>query len=183
MSLTLETARLYLRRFQDSDLESFCAYRNDPEVARYQGWDVPYSREKALAFVEGMKTADPRANDKWFQAALEEIATGEMVGDVGYFLKEADSQAIIGFTIARSCWRKGYATEAVGRLLAYFFRDLGLHRVIAVTDVDNIPSFRLLERLGFRREAHFVENVMFKGAWGSEYYYGMLKREWEISFA
>lgn len=183
MNFHLETERLRIRRFQDSDLESFLAYRNDQEVARYQGWDVPYPREEALLFVEGMQTADPQVKGEWFQAALEEIETGAMVGDVAYFLKKEDPQAYIGFTIARSRWRKGYGKEAVQRLLAYLFRDLDMHRIIAITDVENIPSFRMLERLGFRREGHFIENVMFKGVWGSEYYYGMLKREWEKSFA
>jgi ribosomal-protein-alanine N-acetyltransferase len=69
--------------------------------------------------------------------------------------------------------------EAVERLLAYLFDELDLHRVIAITDVENIPSCNMLDRLGFRREGHFVENLMFKGNWGSEYYYGMLKREWK----
>jgi aminoglycoside 6'-N-acetyltransferase len=73
MSFILKTDRLRLRHFQDSDLESFLAYRNDPEVARYQGWDVPYPREKALEFVEEMKAKDPLVQGEWFQAAIEEI--------------------------------------------------------------------------------------------------------------
>jgi len=179
MKFKLETDRLCLRHFQDSDLESFLAYRNDPEVARYQGWDVPYPREKALGFVAEMKAKDPAVQGEWFQAAIEEIATGEMVGDAAYYLKKDDSQAYIGYSIARAHWRKGYAMEAIRRLLAYLFEELDLHRVIAITDVENIPSFSLLDRLGFRREGHFVENLMFKGYWASEYHYAMLKREWE----
>jgi hypothetical protein len=92
MAFTLETKRLHIRQFQDSD------------VARYQGWDVPYPHEKA--------------------------------------------------------------------------RELDLHRVIAITDVENFASFRMLDRLGFRREGHFVENLIFKGQWSSEYYYAMFEREW-----
>ena len=179
MKFNLETNRLRIRHFQDSDLESFLAYRNDPEVARYQGWDVPYPREKALEFVQEMKAKDPGVQGEWFQAAIEENATGEIVGDLAYFLKKDDPQAYIGFTIARLHWRKGYGIEAIRRLLAYLFDELDLHRVIAITDVDNIASFSLLERLGFRREGHFVENLMFKGRWGSEDYYAVLKREWE----
>ena len=51
MTFFLETERLFLRQFKDSDLEFFLEYRNDPEVAKYQGWDVPYAREKAIKFV------------------------------------------------------------------------------------------------------------------------------------
>jgi RimJ/RimL family protein N-acetyltransferase len=179
MKFILETDRLRIRKFKDSDLESLFAYRNDPEVARYQGWDAPYPCEMAREFVEEMKAKDSAVREEWFQAAIEEIVTGEMVGDVAYFVKKNEPQAYIGYSIARPYWRKGYGMEAVRRLLAYLFDALDLHRVIAITDVENIPSFHMLERLGFRREGHFVENLMFKGHWGSEYYYGMLKREWE----
>ena len=179
MKFNLETERLRLRHFKDSDLESFLAYRNDPEVARYQGWDVPYPREKALEFVEEMKIKDPGVQGEWFQAAIEEISTGEMIGDAAYHLKKDEPQAYIGYSIARSHWRMGYGKEAIERLLAYLFDELDLHRVIAITDVENFASFSMLDRLGFRREGHFVENLRFKGNWGSEYYYGMLKREWE----
>jgi RimJ/RimL family protein N-acetyltransferase len=63
-------------------------------------------------------------------------------------------------------------------LLDYLFNELNLHRVIAECDVENIASYRLLERLGFRREAHLIENIWFKGAWGSEFHYAILEREW-----
>ena len=90
MAFILEAKRLRIRQFQDSDLESFLAYRNDPDVARYQGWDVPFSREKALEFVAEMKGKDPNVQGEWFQAAIEESSTGEMVGDTAYFLKKDD---------------------------------------------------------------------------------------------
>ena len=179
MTFLLETDRLRIRQFQDSDLESFWNYRNDPEVARYQGWDVPYPREKALEFVTEMKAKETTVQDEWFQAAIEEINSGVVVGDVAFYLKKDDPQAYVGYTIARSYWRKGYGMEATRRLLAYLFGERDLHRIIAITDVENIASFNILERLGFRREGHFVENLMFKGHWGSEYHYAMLKREWD----
>jgi len=179
MTFLLETDRLQIRQFQDSDLESFLDYRNDPDVAKYQGWDVPYPREKALEFVVEMSAKEPPVDGEWFQAAIEEVDTGHMVGDVAFFLKKDDPQAYIGCTIARSHWRKGYGIEAVRRLLDYLFGELDLHRVIAITDVENVASFSVLDRMGFRREGHFVENLMFKGQWASEYHYAMLKREWE----
>lgn len=179
MAFILETKRLRIRQFQDSDLEPFLAYRNDPDVARYQGWDVPFPREKALEFVAEMKAKNSNIRGEWFQAAIGERSSGEMVGDTAYFLKGDDPQAYIGCTIARPHWRKGFGIEATRRLLDYLFGELGLHRVIAITDVENVPSFSVLDRLGFRREGHFVENLMFKGQWASEYHYAMLKREWE----
>lgn len=179
MTFLLETERLRIRQFQDSDLESFFNYRNDPDVAKYQGWDEPYPREKAVEFLTEMITKEPPVQDEWFQAAIEELSTINLVGDVAFFLKKDDPQAYIGYTIARPHWRKGYGMEATRRLLDYLFGKLDLHRVIAITDVENVASYSVLERIGFRREGHFVENLMFKGQWASEYHYAMLKREWE----
>lgn len=179
MAFLLKTDRLHIRQFQDSDLESFFNYRNDPKVARYQGWDVPYPHEKALEFVAEMKSKEPTTYGEWFQTAIEEIGSGVMVGDCAFYLKKDDPQAYIGCTIARPHWRMGYGTEAIRCLLDHLFGELDMHRVIAITDVENMASFLTLERLGFRREGHFIENLMFKGQWASEYHYAMLKREWK----
>jgi RimJ/RimL family protein N-acetyltransferase len=179
MRLLLETERLFLRQFKESDLESFWVYRNDPEVARYQGWDIPYPREKAITFVEAMQVAIPMQS-KWLQIAIELKSTHEMIGDVAFFIMRNDArQALIGYSLARPCWGNGYAFEALSRLLAFLFEELNLHRVVAECDVENRPSWRLLEKRGFRREAHLVENTFFKGAYVSEYHYAILGQEWK----
>jgi aminoglycoside 6'-N-acetyltransferase len=181
--LPWETDRLLLRSFQDSDLEVFLAYRNDPEVARYQSWNVPYSREKAIHFLREVQTVDPSSGE-WLQVAIELKSTHEMIGDVAFSIKTDDSrQAVIGYSLAHSHWGNGYAFEAVSRVLAFLFAELQLHRVVAECDVKNIASWTLLEKLGFRREAHLVENVFFKGAYGSEYHYAILAREWTENVA
>lgn len=180
MTFFLETERLFLRQFNDSDLEAFLAYRNDPEVAIYQGWDIPYPREKAVKFIDHMKSAVP-IQSQWLQVALELKSAQQMIGDVAFFIKNNDErQAMIGYSLARPFWGQGYAFEAVTCLLAYLFDELELHRVSAECDVENVSSWRLLERLGFRREAHLVESIFFKGAYGSEYQYAMLGREWKV---
>jgi RimJ/RimL family protein N-acetyltransferase len=81
-------------------------------------------------------------------------------------------------SLSREHQGKGYASEAVSCLLDYTFGDLGLHRVVAITDQENEPSFTLLERLGMRREDCFVQNAWFKGRWTSEYLYAVLEDEW-----
>jgi RimJ/RimL family protein N-acetyltransferase len=63
-------------------------------------------------------------------------------------------------------------------VLDYAFTKLGLHRIVAITDCDNERSVALLGRLGMRREGHFIENIWFKGKWGSEYLYAVLREEW-----
>jgi len=178
MKFLLETERLILRQFKESDLEYFLAYRNDPEVAKYQGWETPYPREKAIEFVDHMRTAEP-LQSQWLQVAIELRSTQEMIGDVAFFIKREDErQVYIGYSLARRFWRRGYSFEAVSRLLVYLFAELHFHRVIAECDVDNISSWKLLEKLSFRREAHFVENIFYKGAYSSEYVYALLRSEW-----
>jgi RimJ/RimL family protein N-acetyltransferase len=180
MKFLLETERLLLRQFNDSDLDAFLAYRNDPEVARYQGWDIPYPREKAIEFIERMQTASP-IQSKWLQFAIELKSTQGIIGDVAFFIMRNDErQALIGYSLARPCWGNGYAQEAVSRLLTFLFDELNLHRIVAECDVENHSSWKLLEKLGFRREAHLVENIFFKRAYGSEYHYAILSREWNM---
>jgi RimJ/RimL family protein N-acetyltransferase len=74
-----------------------------------------------------------------------------------------------GFSLAPAQQGKGYGTEALRALLGYVFGTLGLHHVTAVTDARNPPAAALLERVGMRREAHFHENVFFKGAWEASF--------------
>ena len=174
----IESSRLTLRRFADADLDAFLAYLNDPLVARYQTWES-YTEQQARGVIEEQKSLEPGRPGKWFTFAAELRETKSLVGHVALSVKEADHrQAEIGFTFARQYQGRGLAREAAGRVLDYAFGELGMHRVVAVTDCENERSVALLTRLGMRREGHFIENVWFKGAWGSEYLYALLRREW-----
>ena len=182
-NMYLHTTRLILRNFIDSDLESFLAYRNDPAVAKYQGWGIPYPREKGEAFISSMKERIALKQNDWIQYAVALKDTDELIGDLGCYIKKDDvRQARIGFTLAAKYWRKGYISEVIPYLLEYLFEDMDIHRVAADCDVENIASFRTLEKLGFRREAHFVESFLVNGVYTSEYHYGLLQREWREKF-
>jgi Acetyltransferase (GNAT) domain len=87
-------------------------------------------------------------------------------------------QAEVGFTFPRIYQGKGLAGEAATAVLDYAFKSMELRRVIAITDGESERSIALLERLGMRREGHFVENIWFKGRWGSEYLYAVLREKW-----
>ena len=177
--IVLISPRLRLRPFQEADLEIFAAYRSDPDVARYQSWDTPYTIKQALAFYKEMQRQQPEAPGYWNQLAVERLDTPGIIGDCYFHVLANDPrQAEIGFSFAPQHQGQGYATEAVRRLLGYLFGELNLHRVTATCDVENLLSARLLERVGMRREGHFIENIFFKGAWGSEYLYALLQREW-----
>jgi RimJ/RimL family protein N-acetyltransferase len=174
----LYSPRLVLRRLRQSDLAAFCRYRSDPEVARYQDWTA-FPEEDGVRFFAEQAQRHPDGEGTWFQMAIEQGESGAIVGDCGLKAIEGEpGQVEIGFTLARDHWGKGYATEAINRLLDYVFGELDKHRVIAVTDARNASAARLLERVGMRREGHFLRNIWFKGSWGDEYLYALLEHEW-----
>jgi RimJ/RimL family protein N-acetyltransferase len=175
---TLETTRLRLRHFTDTDLLAFMAYCNDPVVARYQSWE-DISEKDARAFILEQKEIQPGVPGQGFQIAIELKETGVLIGDCYFIINELDDrQAEIGFTLSRAYQGRGFATEAVLSFLNHAFLTFDLHRVIAITDCENAAATALLERLGMRREGHFLQNIWFKGKWGDEYLYAILKEEW-----
>lgn len=178
---SLRTDRLILRRFSTDDIESFAAYRSDPDVARYQSWDPPFTRAQAQDFIEALADTDPDTRGKWFQFAVVEASSGVHIGDLAAFVDGADPRlARIGFTLARAAHGNGYATEAATGLLDYLFVARHKHRVAADCDIRNAPSIAVLERLGMRREAHHRESAWWKGEWTDELVYATLAEEWTI---
>ncbi|NUT53769.1 MAG: GNAT family N-acetyltransferase [Saccharothrix sp.] len=173
--MRLTTERLVLRPFAEADAPVFAAYRSDPEVARYQGWEAPFPLAQAERFVREVGPADPTAPG-WYQMAVE--AGGVLVGDVGVNLHENRMQAEIGFTLATAHQGRGYATEAVRRVVAHLFEERGLHRVSAGCDARNERSARLLTRVGFRQEGHLVLSTWMKGEWTDDLLFGLLAGEW-----
>jgi RimJ/RimL family protein N-acetyltransferase len=172
----MKSDRLLLRRFAAADLLPFVAYLNDPVVARYQSWES-YTDEQAARLIEGQANVEPSELGKWFTFAAELKNEALLIGHVA--LKMLDQQqAEIGFTFARAHQGKGLAFEATCLVLDYLFTELDLHRVIAIADCENERSVALLKRLGMRQEGHFIQNIWFKGKWGDEYLYAILKDEW-----
>ncbi|MCC2547759.1 GNAT family N-acetyltransferase [Hymenobacter sp. BT175] len=171
--------RVRLRTFRPADQSRFLAYRADPEVARYQSWE-PYSAEQATAFVlEQSQAPIPAPPGTWVQIGIALLATDELIGDCALCLSADNPRlAEVGFTVAAPWQGHGYGREAVRALLNFCFGELGLHRVMAITDCLNTGSVRLLESVGMRREGHFRQHVWFKGRWSDEYLYALLGEEW-----
>jgi RimJ/RimL family protein N-acetyltransferase len=174
----IETPRLKLRSFQEADVAAFAAYRNDPEVARYQSWES-ISLGRAQAFVLEQRDRAPGLPGEWFHFAVALRDTGQLIGDVGLNVLVQDvRQAQLGLTLDRAYQGQGLGVEAATAALDYAFINLDLHRVVAVVDVQNSRAVALLERVGLRREGHFIKNAWFKGRWADEYLYALLQAEW-----
>ena len=169
------TPRLVIRSMGAEHARTLAAYRSEPEVARYQSWDAPFTLAQARAFVAGMAGLDPVSPGRWVQLAIE--ADGTHVGDVAVRVDEDGRQARVGITLAGDAQGHGWGTEALGAVLDRLFA-AGLHRVVADCDVRNEASWRLLERVGMRREAHRRRASFWKGEWVDEYEYAVLAEEW-----
>ena len=177
LTLPLDAPRLVLRRFTMADADAFAAYRADPLVARYQGWERS-SLADAAAFIRRQRRQVPGLPGRWTQVALALRESDALIGDCGVFIDADTPQATVGITLARASQGRGYATEALTTIFDHLFLDSGLHRIAAEVDPRNRPSWRLLERLGMRREGHRRQSTWFKGAWADEYLYALLQDEW-----
>jgi RimJ/RimL family protein N-acetyltransferase len=174
----LKTKNFIIRTFEIKDLEIFTQYRSIEEVAKYQSW-TNYTYQDALRFFESMDYSTLGTEGNWYQLAISNQETDKLIGDIAvHFVDE--QQVEIGFTVSPEYQGKHVATEALTAFLGYVFGTLSKHRVTAITDVKNTSSYKLLEKLGFRREGHFIQNVFFKGAWGDEYQYALLSSEFKM---
>lgn len=168
----IQTERLLLRRFVPEDAEALHAFLSDPEVVRYE----PYPPQ---SMAECEAEAARRAGNPAFWAICR-LEDGQMIGNI-YLAQRGFEGWELGYVLARSTWGKGYATEACTAMLDHVFAQ-GAHRVYAQCNPDNIASWRLMERLGMRREAHMKQNVYFVAnpdpQWLDTYVYAILSEEW-----
>jgi RimJ/RimL family protein N-acetyltransferase len=178
ISLLIETDRLRIRNLVISDLVRFHSYRSNPEVTKYQGFDV-FTLDQATAFIRENAERKFGIAGQWVQYGIEDKATGNLIGDCAIKLNENDTRlGEIGVTISPEEQKRGYAKEVLTAILNFLFNLKDFHRVTETVDAENAASIQLLRSLGFRQEGHFIENIYFKGKWGSEYQFAMLKREW-----
>lgn len=148
-----ETERLRLRRLSPRDLPHFQAYRSDPEVGRFQGWQA-LSDDAAAAFLQAMAAAPWCPSGDWFQLGVAERESDTLVGDIGLCLRhEYGPMLEIGFTLAARAQRCGLAAEATQAVLGLVFAHTDAARVVAISDGRNAAALRLLARLGFSRVA------------------------------
>jgi RimJ/RimL family protein N-acetyltransferase len=162
--VTLETERLRLRMFREEDLETYAGYCADAEVMQYLGEGTPLTRAEAwrqMAMIVGHWQL--RGYGLW---AVEERATGTLIGRIGFFNPEGWPGFEIGWMLGKEHWGKGYATEGARRALQYAFTDLKRERVISVIRPGNAASIRVAQRLGEQLEGRtelFGHDVLIYG--------------------
>jgi RimJ/RimL family protein N-acetyltransferase len=175
--MPIETDRLTIRLAEPHDAEAIYSYRCDPIENQYQGW-FPASAEEVRDYISHMPATFDRAGI-CFQFAIITIDENRLIGDMGIIFTNQDNmQAEIGCMLHKDYQGKGYATEALKAMVKYLFSTLNKHRIIASVDPRNRNSIRLIERLRFRKEAHFRESYYLRGEWVDDMVYSLLSREW-----
>ena len=148
---TINTERLVLRNFSEQDGNDFYEYFSNPKVLAFEPFK-PFSKEEAFA------EAKRRVTDERFVAVC--LHSGKLIGNL-YIAKEDFDTWEVGYVFNEAYWGEGYASESLKAMLYETFTNLGARRVVALCDPKNEPSWKLLERMGMRREGHFLQNVYF----------------------
>ncbi len=175
----LEGPHARLRPLTPPDYARIFAWYNDPEIV------APFDRfsvDTFEGFVSSVTSAgeDPASLAPRF--AIERRAEGDVVGVVGYYrahpvLEYTDVWYVLGEPAARG---KGLGRESVELLVSHLFATTSVRRVGATCDTANVPSYRLLEGLGFRREGTLQSALFHHGAWHDVYVYGITAPEWAL---
>ncbi|GKX66571.1 GNAT family N-acetyltransferase [Inconstantimicrobium mannanitabidum] len=167
--------RLIIRRFKKEDWQDLFEYLSDEEVVKFEPYDI-YSEQQAK------EEAVNRSNNECFYAVcLKE--SGKVIGNL-YFGKGDFDTWELGYVFNRKYQGNGYASESSKALIDHAFENLGVRRIIALCSDKNERSWKLMERLGMRREGLFLQNVTFKTdddgqpIWFNSYEYAILKSEW-----
>jgi RimJ/RimL family protein N-acetyltransferase len=171
------TRRLLLRPWRADELDTYHRLCGDPEVVRYL-YDEPVDRDGARTRLAALRSALTEPG-QWANLAAEERSSATVVGDVGIgWVSDVHHVADIGYKLLPDRRGRGYVTEAAAALVDLAFTGFGAHRVCGRIDARNTASADVLERLGVRRQAHFLKNEWVKGEWTDEVVYAVLAHEW-----
>lgn len=177
MSLPIVTERLILRRYGHDDIPDVLGLASHPSFAWLISENIPATEEDIRKYIDLQISYQPFEKDKVFELAAERKEDGKVIGLMG-MIRRDHRQGEIGWGLGVEYRGQGYATEAARALMDYGFHSLGLYRIHADTNSDNLASWRIMERIGMRREALLRGSVYEEGKWLDRYIYGMLADEW-----
>lgn len=172
----MHTDRLLLRPLCADDVDVLLAYRNDPQVAEHQDWDLPVTRSRVEANVERSSGWTDLEAGRPTTIGIER--DGELLGDLYVGLHEQGGVAEIGFTLRADAQGHGYAHEAASALVADLVDRLGCHRIFAQLSPENTRSARLLERLRMHVESLAPKSYWCRGAWDDNLVFAMSDDQW-----
>jgi len=180
----LKTDRLILRRIVSTDEPVWRDILANPDVRRYLFEFQPNTPEEHAAEVaEIMTWSDRQINDKTgIRWAITRPSDDTMIGSCGFHAYNAENEHVeIGYELHPDYWRQGIMREAVTAVVSFCFEELGVHRAEADVTVGNVASRGLLESLGFTHEGTWRERVASSNGYDSLWFFGLLKREWQVN--
>lgn len=179
----IETERLIMRPFNKDDLDIIVGLYSNEEIMRYMPNDV-MDADKAqmhLDKVAGDWEEKPQVN---FEMAVILKDNQEKIGRSRIHLDYGTDTAMVGWLLLKKEWGKGYASEMTRALIDYSFDVLNVHRVCALCHPENIASWKVLEKCGMRREAHYMQKCRYVKSgniiWEDELEYAVLKTERQV---
>jgi RimJ/RimL family protein N-acetyltransferase len=174
----LTTERLLIRALTPDDLDRHHAIFSDVDVVRYLYFG-PFDHGAAQEHLARRSVVELPAEGGWINFGVEVKGEGVLIGELAMgFISAAHAHYEVGYVFDPAFAGHGYATEGAAVIVELAFSALGAHRVSGRLDARNDPSARVLEKLGMRREAHFLENEYVKGEWTDELVYAILAPEW-----
>jgi len=175
----LLTDRLRLRLMSEADIDAVHAYESRADVCEFLLFEPRDRHAVAEKIAKWAHLTTLERDGDFLELAVERRADGRVIGDLYFTLKHVEHAcAEIGWAFHPDHYGRGYATEAATAALRLGFETIGLHRVIAELDPRNAASIALCRRLGMRQEAHFVDDMWFKGAWADTVVYALRETEW-----
>ncbi|GAB1422315.1 GNAT family protein [Anaerolineales bacterium] len=177
--MEFKTNRLLLRQARIEDREALLTYCLDPRVRQYEAESL--NEAQVIQYLDWtVQTQYHQPRDfYYFTVVYQKDGVDTVVGSVHISIRSREnSQAELGFLFGVSYWNKGYASEAVQRLLTFCFKELRIHRLYSEVISDDLASIFVLEQLSFRREAVMRHNRFFRNRWWDSYLYALLGHEW-----
>lgn len=172
----LETERYLLRQFEKNDKEHIFEMRTDPDVMRYMDRNPMKDISEAENLIEKVITA---YRDKTMLGwVIIDKNSGEFTGYIGFWEIFAENcRASIGYALKPQYWGKGIMNESMKIVLKFAFSVFNLHSIEANVNPSNQNSIKLVEKFGFKKEAHFRENMLFDGKFLDSAIYSLLESE------
>lgn len=175
--MQLNTERLVLRDITIEDKQAIFDYRSDAGANKFQSW-IPETLEEVESFIQ-RNNIEFNTPESWYQLLITHKETKDVIGDIGiHFLGDENLQVELGITLNTVFQGQGFASEALKGVIDFLFNDLNKHRISASIDPDNTDSLKLMERIGLRKEGHFVKSLFWKNNWVDDVIYAVLREEW-----
>ena len=172
--MILETNRLKLRPFRDDDAEAIASYSTTEDFLRFL--PLPrQTRKSAEEFVSRIIAGgQPDSSNDW-HFAMQVGDAPRLIGTIRVGVREPEHrQGDVGYAVHPGQWGRGYATEALGRILAFGFETLSLERIWATADIRNAASWRVMEKAGLQREGLMRHHRLIRGEWRDSVLYARI---------